>query len=133
MSRPNVPTIPDDKIRYYREQLYRELSHLFKWENLPPTIPHDYLERNLIRHGNVMFYEDDITGLDILRAEVLGMNRHEQPTSARSSVHSTVEVLSPVERNIKRLTDSENVEFDRLKDAVLIQNMANGESCHSIV
>lgn len=133
MQPSNLPTIPDDKISYYREQLYRELAHMFKWEGLPKTIPHDYLERNLVRYGRVMFFEDEEIGLDILRAEPLGMNRHEQPTEVRSSVHSTNEILKPVYRKVKRITDSENVDFDPLKDAVLIQNMAYGESCKSIV
>ena len=135
MARPNMPTIPDDKLAFNREQLYRELSHMFVWEGLPSTIPRDYLERTLVRHGNVMFYYDDNIGLDILRAEVLGLNRHEQPTKARSSVHSTVEILDTVERNIKRLTDSDNAieEFDQNKDSVLISNMEKGQSCKVIV
>ena len=133
MARPNMPTIPDHKLTFYREQLYRELSHMFKWEGLPKSIPVDYLERGLIRHGRVMFYEDENIGLDILRAEVTGYNRHEQPTHARSTLKSTHEVLRPVERNIKRLTDGEDINFDRENDCVLITNMYGGESCKPIV
>jgi len=130
-----MPTIPDNKVEFYREQLYRELSHMFEWHNLPPTIPRDYLERNLIRNGHVMFYYDENIGMDILRAEVTGMNRHDQPVTARSTVHSTVETLAQVERSIKRLTDSANIieEFDKNKDAVLISNMAHGQNCSIIV
>lgn len=135
MARSNAPTIPDDKVEFYREQLYRELSHMFEWTDLPTTIPRDYLERTLVRNGNVMFYYDESIGLDILRAEVLGLNRHDQPVTARSNVTATVEMYSQVERKIKRLTDSDNAidEFDINTDAVLIRNMENGQSCREIV
>ena len=72
----HCPQLPDNTVNYYREQLYRELSHMFKWENLPLTVPQDYLERSLVRHGNVLFYEHPDIGLDILQAEVIGHNRH---------------------------------------------------------
>lgn len=133
MARPNMPTIPDHKLNFYREQLYRELSHMFKWEGLPSSIPVDYLERNLIRHGRVMMFEDEEIGLDILRAEVIGFNRHGKPVQARSNVDSTHELIQVIERKVKRLTDSENVEFNPLEDCVLISNMYNGESCKDIV
>lgn len=131
-----VPTIPQDKIRYFREQLFRELSHMFKWENLPVTVPHDYLERNLVRHGYVLFYEDENIGLDVLRAEPHGYNRHDQPTSARTfSPTSNEEVRPQIVRQIKRLTDSEQAvdNFDPYKDGVLINNMEYGRSSWEIV
>lgn len=135
MARSDVPTIQDDKVKFYREQLYRELAHMFEWTGLPATIPHDYLERTLVRHGHVMFYYDEKIGMDILRAEVLGLNRHDQPVTARSNVQSTIELLDQVERNIKRLTDSDSAieDFDKNKDAVLISNMEYGASCKTIV
>lgn len=108
---------------------------MFVWEGLPKTIPTDYLERTLIRHGYVMFYDNDMLGHDILRAEVIGWNRHDMPTQARSSVNTSTEINIPIERNIKRLTDSENaeLEFDNGSDAVLISNMYRGENCREIV
>lgn len=135
MARRDVPTIPDYKLDYYREQLLMELSHMFVWEGLPKTIPLDYLERNLVRHGYVMFYEHEEHGLDILRAEPTGYNRHDQPTHARATIHSTAENGTTIERTIKRLTDSEDVvsTFDSAKDAVLINNMYYGQNCQSIV
>lgn len=136
MARPKVPTIPDDKITYFREQLYRELSHMFKWDGLPATVPQDYLERNLIRHGYVLVYKEDSIGLDVLRATVEGYNRHDLPIKARTWTNtSNSEVLPQVTRNIKYLSDSESAQadFDELTDGVLICNMAFGESCSSIV
>lgn len=125
MARPKVPTIPDDKIYFYREQLFRELSHMFKWEGLPATIPEDYVEDNLIRHGYVLFYEDENIGQDILRAQVLGYNRHMLPVQARTFTPNTIGEATTITRNIKRLSDGKNVidSFDPTKDGVLIMNM----------
>lgn len=136
MARPKVPTIPDDKLRYYREQLYRELSHMFEWKDLPQTVPQDYLERNLVRYGYIMYYEEESIGQDILRAEVVGYNRHELPVHARTFTPTTNrEVSSNITRNIKRLADSSTAEedFDPTTDCVLIQNMAYGQNCGEIV
>lgn len=136
MARPNMPTIPDDKLTFYREQLYRELSQMFTWEGLPTTIPRDYLEQNLVRYGNVLFYENETIGLDILRASPVGHNRHDQPTTATTYVSTTTtEVNTAITRTIKRLTDSENVvdSFNTLQDGVLIRNMERGQSCQTIV
>lgn len=136
MARTNAPTIPDDKLHYFKEQLLRELSHMFKWEGLPTTVPHDYLERNLVRHGYVLFYEDENIGLDVLRAEPHGYNRHNKPVTARTFTPTTNnEVRTQITRNIKRLTDSENAveEFDPMKDGVLINNMEYGRNSWEIV
>lgn len=133
---PGTPTLPSALEHFFREQLYRELSHMFVWEGLPSTIPIDYLERNLVRHGTVLFYYDENIGLDVLRAEVTGYNRHNYPTSARTFTPSTLgEVNTQITRNIKRLSDGENAieEFDIYKDGVLIMNMEHGQSCASIV
>lgn len=136
MTKQGAPTLPTSLEHFFREQLYRELSHMFKWEGLPSTIPHDYLERNLIRHGIVLFYYDENIGLDVLRAEVTGYNRHNYPTSARTFTPTTLgEVQSQITRNIKRLSDGNNaVElFNPKTDGVLINNMEHGQSCVSIV
>ena len=136
MARRNMPTIPDDKFRYFTEQLYRELSSMFIWKGLPDTIAVDYLERELIRGGRVLYYEHEDIGEDVLSAEPLGHNRHNMPTSARAIVKTTdSDITGTVVRKIRRLTDSENVkdDFDRLNDGVLISNMENGQSCKEIV
>jgi hypothetical protein len=134
MARPTVPTIPDNKIHFYREQLFRELSHLFKWEGLPQTVPQDYLERNLIRGGYVLYYHDENIGNDVLKCEVVGHNRHKQPTTARTFTPTTnSEVNTSITRNIKRLSDGDSVEFNPTTDGVLIQNMEYGQSAREIV
>lgn len=135
MARPDVPTIPQDKVEYFREQLYRELSHMFKWEGLPQTVPHDYLERNLVKHGYVLYYEDEEIGHDVLRCEVTGYNRHELPVSARTFTPNTINERTQITRNIKRLADSESaIElFKPTEDGVLIQNMAYGQNMRMIV
>ena len=130
------PQLPVDMVNFFREQLFRELTHMFKWENLPPTVPQDYLERSLIRHGNVLFYEHPDIGLDILQAEVIGHNRHNLPTHARAIVMTTNnEINKPVERVIKRLADSSRAveEFNPLTDGVLIRNREDGTSMRDIV
>lgn len=135
MARQKVPTIPDDKILYYREQLYRELSHIFQWEGLPSTVPQDYLERNLVRHGYVLFYEDENIGHDILRCEVMGYNRHELPVMARTYTPNTIDERTQITRYIKRLADHKDIieMFDPTTDGVLIQNMEYGQNASMIV
>ena len=123
MARPKTPTIPDDKIYYFREQLYRELSTMFEWKGLPTTVPADYLERHLVRGGYVLYYEDEIIGQDVLKCEVFGYNRHDLPTQARAFTPNTLGEKTLVQRNIKRLTDGKNVTFDPTTDGVLIMNM----------
>ena len=136
MARPSLPTLPDDKINYYREQLYQQLSHMFKWDGLPSTVPNDYIERNLVRYGYLLFYEDENIGMDVLRATVMGYNRHDLPVLARTWTATTNSEVHPqIERNIKYLSDSEDSieQFDTTKDGVLIMNMAFGENCTTIV
>ena len=136
MARPNLPTLPDDKIAFYREQLYQQLSHMFKWDGLPSTVPNDYIERNLIRYGYLLFYEDENIGMDVLRATVMGYNRHDLPVLARTWTATTNSEVHPqIERTIKYLSDSEDSieQFDATKDGVLIMNMAFGENCTTIV
>ena len=131
-----VPQPPENVVNFYREQLYRELSHMFKWKNLPTTIQQDYLERSLIRHGNVLFYEHPDFGLDVLQAEVIGHNRHNLPTHARPTVIPTNnEISQPIERVIKRLSDSSRAveEFNPKTDGVLIRNREDGSSMRDIV
>lgn len=135
MARQATPIIPDDKVNYFEEQLYTELSHMFTWEGLPDSVPAAYMERKLIRTGTVMFYEADDIGSDVLQATVTGYNRHEQPTQARTYVTSDDGVDYNQTRNIKRLTDSKIAveQFDKAKDCVLIQNMSGGQNMSTIV
>ena len=135
MARLKVPTIPDNKKRFFTEQLARELSHMFVWEGLPSTIPKDYLERNLIRHGYVLFYEDDFIGHDVLRCEVTGYNRHNRPTHARTYTPNTSNEAVTIDRQLRYLSEYDEVEndFDPLKDGVLIRNMEGGQNAWEII
>lgn len=128
MARQKMPTIPDDKIYYFREQLYRELSAMFEWKGLPATVPQDYLERNLVRYGYCLFYEDENIGLDVLRCEITGYNRHDLPTQARTYTPNTIGENTQVTRNVKRLADSQTAieDFNPMTDGVVIMNMASG-------
>lgn len=120
---------------FYKEQLLRELSQMFKWENLPESVPHDYLERTLIRSGYGLLYYSDELGIDFLKCTATGYNRHNQPTTARTWSPNTENTAFNVTRNIKRLTDGErSIElFDKTKDGVLIQNMEYGQNMQYIV
>lgn len=136
MARGDRPAFSDNKYLFFREQLMRELAHMFVWEGLPQTVPHDFLERNLVRHGYVLFYEDEDIGLDVLRAEPFGYNRHDMPVSARTFTPTTNgEVKTQITRNLKYLSSSESAieDFDPLQDGVLIRNMEYGQSMWSIV
>ena len=135
MARQATPIIPDDKLEYFKEQLYSELSHMFTWEGLPESVPSGYLERKLIRTGTVMFYEDEALGHDVLQCTVTGYNRHEQGTQARTYVTSDDGQDYNQTRTIKRLSDSKVAveQFDKDKDCVLIQNMAHGQTMTDIV
>lgn len=134
MARPKGPSIPDDKIMYFTKQLNRELSHMFQWEGLPQTVPGDYIERVLVHHGYVLYYEDESIGQDVLKAEVSGYNRHNLPVRARTFAPTTNQEVRPqIERNIKYLSSGEDVDFNPATDGVLIMNMAYGEHCQEIV
>lgn len=135
MARPKTPTIPEDKVHYFKEQLFSELSHMFTWEGLPENIPLDYLERNLVRNGFVMFYEDDVIGPDILRCNPRGYNRHQFATTAIAVTSSDDLQDYSQTRTIKRLSDGKAAieQFDRSTDCVLIQNMDYGQNLTDIV
>lgn len=119
------PILEEDKVNYFRQQLYRELACMFEWDGLPQTVPEDYLERNLVRYGYVLYYEDEKIGQDVLRCEIIGWNRHELPTDARTFTPNTIDEKTQITRKVKRLADSKKaIElFDRSKDGVVIMNM----------
>ncbi len=126
-----LPTIPDDKINFYREKLFREVSNLFIWENIPNEIPTDYLERTLVRHGRAMFfYDDSAYGYMALRAGIRGFNIYEQPTHAFAVAPNDQSLPSNYERTIVHNYDEE---IGKENSCVLINNMYGGESLWKIV
>lgn len=79
----DLPTIPDSKIEFYRRKLWREVSNLFIWEGMPPEIPLDYLERELVTSGCALFFYDKATyGHMALATTIKGFNSYKQPTQA---------------------------------------------------
>jgi hypothetical protein len=132
MAKDYMPELPKQLIYFYKEQLYRELANMFEWKGLPDCVPRDYLEDNLVRHGYVLYYEHEIHGHDVLRAEVLGYNRHGLPTQARTFTPNTVQDNFTVTRNLKRLSDGQTAKemFDPTKDGVLIMNMWDSRASH---
>ena len=126
-----LPTLPDDKIRFYTERLFREVSNLFIWHGLPEEIPVDYLERTLVRHGRVMFfYDEEAYGYMALRANVEGYNIYEQPVNAFAVAPNTNQFPQNYNRTIVHKYDK-NIGID--KACVLINNMYMGESLQGIV
>ncbi len=126
-----LPTLPDDKINFYREKLFREVSNLFIWKNVPNEIPTDYLERTLVRHGRVMFfYDGDVYGYMALRAGIRGFNIYEQPTHAFAVAPNDQSLPYNYERTI---VHKYNEEIGKDKSCVLINNMYGGESLWNIV
>lgn len=120
---------------YFREQLLRELSQMFKWEGLPDSIPEDYLERSLVRYGHALLYYDDEIGYDILRCTVTGYNRHNMATHAQTWTPNTENQKFQITRKIKRLTDGKNAveNFNIEEDGVLFSNMEYNQNMQYIV
>lgn len=126
-----LPSIPDNKINFYRKRLSREVSNLFKWEGLPEEIPEDYLERTLIHNGMVMFfYDESAYGYMALESQIRGFNLYNQPTIAFSVAPNDVGLPTHYERYIVHKYD-EKIGID--KSCVLINNMYKGESLNSII
>ena len=127
----NLPTIPEDKMQFYRKKLWREVSNLFKWEGMPKEIPLDYMERMLVTTGRVLFfYDPDVYGYMALKANVKGYNLYDQPTSATCTSPNDAGLTSYFDRMIIHKYD-ENIEKE--KAAVLINNMYEGESLAEII
>lgn len=122
-------------VGFFREQLYREVAQMFEWGGLPDTVPSDYLERNLVRHGYLLYYDDPVIGNDILRCQVMGYNRHQLPTKARTFSPNTIDENITVDRNILRIADGGDVKerFNPLTDGCVILNMEFGQSLELIV
>ena len=127
----DLPTLPDDKIEFYRRKLWREVSNLFKWEGLPDEIPVDYLERILVRKGMALFFKDEEAyGYMALECAIKGYNMYRQPTTAHCTAPNDQGKKSYFQRTIIHKYD-ENVPIE--KAAVLINNMYNHEPLYEII
>ncbi|MGL5549161.1 MAG: hypothetical protein ACRDD4_05660 [Culicoidibacterales bacterium] len=118
---------------FFEELLYRQLENMFEWEGLPTTTQLDYLERSLIRWGSVMFYLHEQIGFDVMQASAVGFNRHSLPTVARSNIPNSQQAQFQIERNIKRTSDGEYMEFNHKTDCVFLSNIYYGQNIHQIV
>ncbi len=126
-----LPSIPDNKLQFYRDKLFREVSNLFEWEGLPAEIPTDYLERTLIRQGRVMFfYDSNAYGYMALQCGVRGFNLYNQPTEAFAVSPNDSGLPIDFKRTIIHKYD-ENIDLNSA--CVLINNMYNGESLNHII
>ena len=127
----DLPTIPDYKLKFYRDKLWREVNNLFVWENMPEEIPLDYLENILVREGRALFLYDEMGyGYMALKTMVEGYNIYNQPTKARCTVPNDEGKKQDYNRTIVHKYDDEITED---KAGVLINNMYNGEPLFEIV
>lgn len=120
----------DDIEQFYYNKLMRELSQLFKWENLPPEIPYDYMEKALIHTGRVMYFYDNDMGYMTLACHADGINVYGKPIRATAIRIGTNEGMMNYKRKIIHRYD-ENIEKD--KACVVIENMYDGDSMAVIV
>ena len=127
----DLPTVPDDKILFFREQLYREVSNLFEWEGLPEEIPHDYLERSLIRFGQVMFfYEPETYGYMAIKCGVRYNNVYGRPVVAYSI---TPNMENEKYHREKTIAYTYTKELNPADMCILIQNMEGSQPISDIV
>lgn len=127
----DFPTIPDEKISYFRSKLIREVTNLFEWEGMPEGVPLDYLERSLILKGKVMFfYEPKAYGYMALECQTRGVNLYNKPTTAFTVAPNDESLTVSYERPI--LYGHSGVEGIE-GGAVLINNMYGGESLRGII
>lgn len=126
-----LPTIPDDKINFYRNLLYRDVIGLFEWSGLPEEIPTDYLEQVLIKSGMAMFfYEPDTFGYMVLSCGVRGFNVYQQPVIAFATAPNTEGNQVRYER---RVMYNYTPNLDPTAGCVLIKNDYSGEPLTRIV
>lgn len=126
-----LPTIPGNKLSYYRDKLIREVTNLFEWEGMPDGIPLDYLERALVLKGRVMFfYDESAYGFMALESQVRGFNLYGKPTIAFSVAPNDESKNTSYERNV--LYGHHDL-VEKADGCVLINNMYGGESLHDII
>lgn len=123
------PVIPDDKLLFYTEKLYRLVTNTFKWSNLPAEIPADYLENTLIRSGFAMFFRDPVFGHLVLPCATHGVNVYGSPIMAKAEAPSSINFNS-FERTIVYDT---NDPAQPGTSCVLMKNLYGMRSLSSVV
>ena len=115
----DLPTLPDEKIEFYRRKLWREVSNLFN------------LERILVRKGMALFFKDEEAyGYMALECAIKGYNMYRQPTTAYCTAPNDQGKKNYYERTIVHKYDDE---IPSEKAGVLINNMYNHEPLYEIV
>ena len=126
-----LPTIPDDKIEFYRKKLWREVTNLFEWKGMPEELPIDYLENILVREGKALFFFDELGyGHMIGKAAIVGKNMYDQPVDGYCVTPNTEGKPTRYDRKI---IHKYNELIDKNKGAVLLSNMYRQEPLLDIV
>ena len=130
----DLPTVPDDKKRFFRLRLIREVSQLFQWNGLEELgIPVDRIEYDLIEHGRLLFFPDDNYGHLLLRGTAHGHNIYNDPITARPIANTTQP--TPINFSEKTIiyTYNQKEVVDLSQSCVLLDNMLFGESLIHVI
>ena len=126
-----LPTIPDDKIEFYRKKLWREVTNLFEWTGMPEEMPLDYLENTLVRKGMAAFLFDEAGyGHMVAEATIVGYNMYKEPVDLYCVTANTEGKPTRYDRKI---VHKYNKLIENNKAAVLINNMYRREPLLDIV
>lgn len=126
-----LPTIPDDKIEFYRRKLWREVTNLFEWTGMPEELPLDYLENILVRKGMAAFFFDEAGyGHMVAEPTIVGYNMYKQPVDIWCVTPNTEGKPARYDRKI---VHKYNEILGKEKSAVLINNMYRREPLLDIV
>jgi hypothetical protein len=126
-----LPTIPDDKIQFYRNKLWREVTNLFEWKGMPEEVPLDYLENVLVRKGMAaFFYDEKVYGHMVAEPTIVGYNMYKQPVDLYCVTPNTVGTPTRYDRKILHKYDEL---IPKEKAAVLINNMYRREPLWEII
>ena len=129
----DLPTVPGDKKEFFYKRLLREVSNFFVWKGLEELgIPVDYVERELITRGRMMFFEDDQFGHLILPCSATGRNLYNEPVMARSVATTTEEAIKWGEKKIVYI-HNQKMMTDKTNTCLLLDNMYGAESLHEVL
>jgi len=122
----------EDIENFYYNKLMRELSQLFKWENLPSEIPYDYMEKALIHSGRVMYFYDNDMGFMTLSCSTMGVNVYGKPIHARS-IKATTDPGIQLKDFQRKIIHRYDEIIGKEKACVVIENMYDGVPMVEIV
>lgn len=98
----DVSYVPDG-MRYWRDKLLAYCLNLFKYDNLPSSLPTREIEANLILTGHCVLFKDNNYGLVTCESDLYGYDEYYNPTMAvyaqpvlkskRLDIHGNAEVI----------------------------------------